>query len=430
LAADRRTPSFVTDAVIVCCIGIALYVSSGTLGAYFARDDFAWLLGARTLPLSYSFQLEGRTHFYRPAAELWWAGAYRVCDTSASCYHALELAAHILNALLFMHLTRRVLGRRDIALAAAVTFVVIPAYVQAVIWVCAVTTILAALFYLLCLHATLSVAGRERSGWYSIAALISGAAALYTHESCATLALTIPLVIWLSPETRRYRPDVREVTGIALVLLVFTYTTVAANRANYVFTEGHYAAGRHALQHGLDYVRSLYIGRRAAVDYAALALAGVAIVAAGNRATRLGLAWMLLTMVPFLSFTWGNVGRYTYLPAMGFSLIVAGVVVAIRDAMQRRVSSRMATAVAYTLLLLIDLRFAAFARGAIRGEVGWMEEYRTYATTVMNTPALHSNEPEVAVAPPASPAVERDYVAPMLRWETGNSALVVRFTDR
>ncbi len=42
-------------AAIVAAVGLLLYVTAGTLGAYPARDDFQWLNDARTLPLSHVY---------------------------------------------------------------------------------------------------------------------------------------------------------------------------------------------------------------------------------------------------------------------------------------------------------------------------------------------------------------------------------------
>jgi hypothetical protein len=417
-------------AVVLTAVGLLLYAASGTLGSYFARDDFQWLNDARTVPLIHTFQLAGRAHFYRPMAELWWAVALRGCGTDTSCYHAIELGTHVLNTLLFFYLGIRVFRRRDVAFASALVFVVMPAYVQAVVWVCAVTTMLSAFWYLLCLHLALSASARNHVGWFSVAATGAAAGALYTHESSVTLALTIPLVVWLSPEAQRRWPRVPEILMTALLFLAFGFTTFAANSHNYVFTEGHYAVGIHALGHGLDYIRSLYVGRRAIPDYISLAVAAIIIVAAGNRPMRAGALWMLLTMLPFVSFTWGNVGRYTYLPAMGFAWIAAGVVVAISDALERRIPRRVAFAVAYALLCALVVRFAAFSRSAIAGQVEWMEHYREYALATTSSPTFRPEAGQVVVAPPSRPDVEPEYASAMLKWATGEPTLVVKYVDQ
>jgi hypothetical protein len=414
-------------AAIVGTVGLFLYTNSGILSAYFAADDFSWSNDARTLPLSRLFQVATRAHFYRPVAELWWSIADHGCGSNTACYHAVELGTHILNAVLFLFFGARLFRRRDVAVASALVFVVMPAYVQAVVWVCAVTELLSACSYLLCLHFVLSACGRERGGWYSVAAALAAATALWTHESSATLALTIPLVVWVSPEAKRHSPCMKEILMATLLLAVFSFTTITANRHNYVFTEGHYAIGSHALEHGLDYIRSLYVGRRAISDYLSLSAAAVIIVAAGTLHMRVGASWMLLTMLPFLSFTWGNVGRYTYLPAMGFAWITAGVIVGLQDVLERRVTRSVAVAVAYAVLLVLVARFAAFSHNAIAGQVAWTDHYREYARATTSAPTFRPATGQVVVAPPERPDVDPESVPAMLRWITGKPGLVVKY---
>jgi hypothetical protein len=416
------------ETLFVALLPLVLYVSYGTLGAYLARDDFQWLNDARDLGVMRSIVVTGRAHFYRPVVELWWDGAFRVCGTSTVCYHSLELLLHVINGVLLLHLTARVFGRRDVALIAAGTWVVMPSYVEAVIWVCAVTTAFATVWYLAALHFALTAAGRERAGWASWASVACAAAAMYSHEATVTLFATIPLVVWVSPHAVRKRPRAPEVAAFGLLAVSLAVTTIVANRRSYVFTERHYVAGRHALQHARDYVLSMYVGRHATWDYIALAVAAVAIAFRGTRVVRTGLAWMVLTMPPYLWFTWGNVGRYTYLPAMGLCWILAGAIAWIRDRVEARAGLRIAVATATLLAILVAGRFASFTRNAIRGQVTWMEAYRTYRDQV--TPLLQPQAAQVRVPSPRDPRVEPEYVEPMLQWTTGSRDLKVHFIDR
>jgi len=411
------------ETLLVACLPLILYVTYGTLGAYLARDDFQWLNDARDLGVMRSFIVTGRAHFYRPVVELWWDATFRVCGTSTVCYHSFELLLHVINSVLLLHLTARVFGRRDVALIAALTWAVMPSYVEAVLWICAVTTAFAAMWYLAALHFALTAAQRQEVGWASWASAGCAAAAMYSHEATVTLFATIPLVIWASRAPRK-RPRMVELVVFTLLAAALLITTVTANRRSYVFTEGHYAAGVHAFQHARDYVLSMYVGRHAASDYVLLAIVVVAIALRGTRVMRAGLIWMLVTMPPYLLFTWGNVGRYTYLPSIGLCWMFAGAIVWIGDRLKPRLGIRIAAAATALLALIIAGRFASFTRGAVRGEVIWMEAYRSYRDEV--SPLLSPQAVEVTVPAPRDPRVETNYIEPMLRWHTGNPALRVR----
>ena len=415
------------DAAAVVLVAAGLYIGAGTLGAYLARDDFNWLIDARDVSVWHAFVIKARAHFYRPVVEVWWVGATEVCGTRVACYHLLELLQHVVNGVLLLFLTARVFGRRDLALASAVIFVVIPSYVEAVLWVCAVTTAFGAFWYLAALHFALTAARdpAKRSAFW--ACLACAAAAMYSHEATVTLLATIPLVAWSAGVVRR--PRLAEVAPFAVLLCALGVTTIAANRRNYVFAEGHYAPGVHAIGHAVDYLRSLYVGSGSALELTIVAVCVALIALRGTRPMRAGLLWMILTMPPYLWFTWGNVGRYTYLPAMGFTWILAGAIAAARDAIDRRVPSRAPLGMLAAVLLVVAVagRYIAFTQRAIRGEVRWMEAYRAYGDRV--EPLVPANADEVVVPPPDDKSVEREFVAPMLSWRTNRPGLRVRFTD-
>lgn len=416
------------DAAVIALLAACLYVPAGTLGAYLARDDFQWLNDARNVGIGHAFVLSGRSHFYRPVVEVWWVGATHVCGAATGCYHLLELLLHIANGVLVLFLTARVFGRRDLALASAAIFVVIPSYVEAVVWVCAVTTAFAALWYLLALHFALTVA-REPQGRRAFwACAACAAAAMYSHEATVTLFAAIPLVAWAARASRR--PAIAEVVPFAVLGVALATTTIIANRRNYVFVEGHYVPGTHAIGHALNYLRTIYVGSGSAVELTIVAVCTVLIAVRGSRAMRAGFLWMLVTIPPYLWFTWGNVGRYTYLPSIGFTWIVAGAIVGVRDAIDRRVQSRapLGAVVATVLVVATAGRYAAFAQRAIKDEVRWMEAYRQYGDRV--GPLLPAGASDVEVPVPDDPRVEEAYVAPLLEWRTSRPGLRVRFERR
>jgi len=412
------------DAIGLIVLTLVVYVASGTLGAYLARDDFQWLNDARDLGLRHAFVLSGRSHFYRPVVEAWWVGATHVCGASTACYHSLELGLHVINGVLLLWLTGRIFGRRDLAVASAALFVVVPSYVQAVLWVCAVTTAFAAMWYLLALHGALAAARHPERPW-RWAALACAAAAMYSHEATITLLATIPLVAWAAGAARR--PNRIELASAVALVAALVTTTVIANRRNYVFAERHYMPGAHIFGHAWDYLRSIYVGSGSTLELTIVAVCALLIVFRGTRPMRAGLLWLLVTMPPYLSFTWGNVGRYTYLPSIGFAWIAAGAIIALRDTIDRHAgrSSRLGLAIATALVLAVSGRYVAFTVRAIRGEVRWMAAYRAYGESVQQL--IPQDMDTVTLPPPSDPSVEREYVGPMMEWRLTRPRLQVRF---
>src|SRR4030095_11839743 len=159
----------------------------------------------------------------------------------------------------------------------------------------------------------LSAAGRDRIDGAFWAAFLAGGAAMFADESTFTIFATIPLLVSASGQRPHRRVLLAAMAAASVVGLVFLATTVVANRQSYVFTEGHYAIGRQMWSHARDYVLSLYVGRHDWINYGCLLIVASLIIWRGTTLMRTGLVWLIVTMLPFLGFTWGNVGRYTYM---------------------------------------------------------------------------------------------------------------------
>jgi hypothetical protein len=417
----------VRDAAILFLVPVILYLGSGAANAYLANDDFNWLNDARTKGVSQVFHLAGRSHFYRPVIEMWFTVMVRVCGDHSSCYHLVTVIIHGLNGVLLYVVSGRAFGRRDLALTAASVWVLQPSYVQAVVWISAVTELLSGALSLTALLLALSAAGRDRIAGAFWAAFVAAGAAMFAHESSATLFATIPLLVYGSGQRPHRRVLLAAVAAAVALGALFLAATIAANRQSYVFTEGHYAIGGQMWPHARDYVLSLYVGRHDWINYGSLLIVAGLIVWRGTTVMRTGLVWLIVTMLPFLGFTWGNVGRYTYLPAIGFSWIVAGAIVWLRGRLEQRVGIGVGRVTVTLLAIVVVGRFASFTRNAIKGEVDWMEAYRTYRDEV--TRMVSPQALEVTVPPPQDARVERNYIEPMLQWHTRTPALHVRIRD-
>jgi hypothetical protein len=283
-----------------------------------------------------------------------------------------------------------------------------------------VTSLLAATFYLTSLLAqaaswTASAPGRRTT--LEVAAAVSFALALYSHEAAATLpAVSWCMWQWFGPRPLHTRRTL--MGGLAVALAVFATTTILANRRNYVFTEAQYQLGPHMAQHAIDYLVSLFVMPRWWVAYVIAATLVIAMLAAG-RVTRFGAAWLLVTMLPYLGFKWDNVSRYFYIPSIGFSLAVAGAIIGIWTwALRRWPKPRVAVHAVFGLITAFAVvRSAVFCGANARREIQVFEPWRTEAarldqSAVSGTPGTLT----VTYAPAGPDQDHSGYVEPMLRW--------------
>ena len=398
-----------------CAAGSALlYVSFGTLSAFLASDDFGWLGNARVVTWNQWFIVPGRTHFYRPVVEMWFAALTPVCDYNPRCYHAFSIGVHAANTALFCALVTRVGGSVKYGAAAAAIFAALPGYAEAVVWVSASTILLAAFFWLSAAHVSLSAAQRSSVLLWMTAAVLAGLA-MFSHESAASLFLVLPVLLVPGRSVDLQRSfGLRALVPFAIVVGAFALSVVVVDRRNYVFTEGHYRAGLHMVRHALDYVAALYVGPHRPGNHAIVVALLIVVMFVGGRLARIAGWWMLVTLVPYVAFTWGNVSRYLYLPAMGFSFLVAAVVFSIAERLARTEQRpRWVHAATTAVVLAFVVRFAVFTRTAIHERADWMEAYRRYSDSLAG---ITSTGGAIVVPAPTDPRVEPNYVDAVVRW--------------
>jgi hypothetical protein len=344
--------------------------------AYLLTDDFQWLEGAMVFTPHRLFDLAGRTHFYRPAVELYFALMYRGVGCSATMLHVANILLHVVNAALVMVLAQLLTADVTIAALAGLLFATQPALAQAVLWPAAMSSVLCAFCGLAMLIADSRREGVGRSG----AVVAAFAAALAAHESGVMFLPAALLLRYGRGGARPCREWLRLYLPCALLLLGYVGLTGWINSRNYVITEGHYRAGLHIVVNLFDYLVALYEGRHRPLDYAFVAGAVALLAWQAPRRIRMWLLWLFAALAPVLAFTTPPASRYLYIPSIPFSLLVAAGVVALArragDVVAPRHRRPLVAAVLLVLTLFIAGRAALFAR---KGAYGFVAEATPFA---------------------------------------------------
>jgi len=402
---------------------LVFYVARGAAGGFFAADDFHFLTTARDRSWAHIFALGDGARFYRPVVHLWFAGAVSACGQTTSCFHLLHLAAHGVAGGLLFALVYYVSRDRLLSFLTTVVFMVSPGYAEAVLWVSCATEVLSGLFLLATVLLCLIAADTQRRRAWMVAA-ISALGAVFSHEAGTALFLLVPAFLWLTG--RRHAIRVANLWPLGVVGLLFAFALVLANWRNPLLTEGDYRLGLHMLRNVLDYLVSLYIGPHAASGYITIALAVSAVAVAGPGSARLGAAWMLLAMLPFLGFVSGTTSRYLYAPTMGFAWMVAGLLVTLGAWIERRFAvERLAAAAVGTLSAFIVIRFCVFTTEAIQDRLDWFDAYKVYASEFESRHPDARTAQEIAAPYPEHPNVRVESIEALLRWTLQSPDLIV-----
>ena len=146
----------------------------------------------------------------------------------------------------------------------------------------------------------------------------------------------------------------------------------------------------------------------------------------GTRRARFAVCWMIVALLPFVFFTWGNTSRYLYLPAMGFAILLAEGIAWLERFMLRWPGVRWRLVVMNLVIAAVAIRFAVFASKAVKGFSAGAERYREYGATLRTA---HPTLPEGAVVfiePDVDAALKQRYLEGLVQWEYRDPTLRVR----
>lgn len=336
-------------------VALGALVYAPALGAFFVSDDFQLI---KSVADGGPFGLwTFRSGFFRPLVSLSLFLDHALWGLRAAPWHATNLLLHIVNALLVTMFASQLwsgfTGRTDGARVGAIAgllFLLHGSHSESVAWVSGRTDLLAALFALLCLNATLAHR-HARNGCYAVAALLACALALGCKESAATLPL-IALAVGLIPDAQG-QSGARGRWLLHAVLLALLPAYVFVRAAFVGAMVGGYGAAAHLAPEPARLAAALasYAFRAAApaiaggvfgiLAWVSLALTGVALIAGFARAECRGRSLFMAFAVCFglslapaamlgASFFDSQGERFLYIPTIFSSILLAYVLAHLR----------------------------------------------------------------------------------------------------
>jgi hypothetical protein len=235
-----RLPPLAAAAVVAV---LALLSYANTLGHGFVYDDKPYIrenlalrqAGLEVLAPSWWRKVpfnEALGGFYRPLTflTLKWNGSgfENAGEPPPAPYHATNWLLHAVASVLAWLLARRVTGSDPAALVAGALFAVHPIHTEAVAWASGRAELLWAVFGLgsLATFAGLPVTRQDRRTRVVGVALALQALALVSKENAVSIALTLPLMIALTPALRAHRGVWRAALPFALLAAVHVATVL------------------------------------------------------------------------------------------------------------------------------------------------------------------------------------------------------------
>lgn len=354
-----------TYAIVVYILILVVVLFSPVLTNYFVGDDFTWFRWAATCGVTVTDSVQqcvssaatmlryvtnAQGFFYRPGAKMYFQWMYDHVWLNQSSYHTVSVSLHFLMGILVFVLARKLFRDLLLAAVAAVLFVILSGFSEAVFWISATGFLFTSVFALVSVVSYAAWLEAKRPA-YAVAAMVGSIASMLFHEMGVVVPFLCFLYEWSfhgeSFDLRTIRNSwVRKV----LILSVPAYAAVRW------FAQSHWFSGDYnynVLKFPLNaagnlfgyvsltvlgsYAMPLYeVVRRVLREHVVFSLMlGIGIIAlwvafrgalrwnmpARDRALmRFAFGFSLIALLPFLGL--GNIApRYGYLASVGFVLL-------------------------------------------------------------------------------------------------------------
>jgi len=412
----------------IAATALALYARAGS--AWFFEDDLQWLAGTLTFQPSSLLDLSSQVHFYRPIVALYFWAATPLFGGSPMLFHWTNNLLHAVNAVMVFMVAGAIGYRRGFAFAAAMFFVTMPAYVEAIAWVSALAEPVTTLFALISVYASLRSRQAGSIPWRatSIGAFVL---ALMAHESGVVLLPLLVICHWafanVEPRTavHAWLVRVRYFAPEVLILVGYLIVDAAINARSYLVEEGHYRLGLHAVNNLLGYVISLYVGKQNFASFVAVGLVLLLLLVRGTPRVVFATAWLVLWILPFAFFTWGNASRYAYTPAIGLAWLLTDALVWVDARLSQLTAVRARLVLTALIAAFITVRFGSFTVKAVDNFSKRTEPYRQVAAHVQRTTLGLQPGSQVVVDGSVTRNMQYRYVEALVRWSLQDPTLTV-----
>jgi protein O-mannosyl-transferase len=352
-------------------------------------------------------------NYYRPLFLLWLRVNHALFGLAPVWWHLTSAACHVLATYLVFRLALSLTRDRGTAFLAGLVFGLHPAHIESVAWISGVTDPLMAALFLASLLAYLQFLEESRRIWLGAAVAAFGLA-LLVKETAMVLPFLLAICVWPRDPNgtgaSRYLPGWQEtrslllfpVTAAAYLLARrFALGGISPESASISWTSMILAwpsvvwfYARHLIwPFGLSEFYPVptvahvasggFVGSLVLVSLAAVGLWLIVRWVRGAKATRCGLALLILPLFPALylpALTAGDVlhDRYLYLSSVGFALLVALVI--------QRLADRFGSRAVLVRWVIAGVLVVGYSVGSVPQQSQWASDRLLYSRGLRSAP--------------------------------------------
>lgn len=189
---------FSTYAIVIYIFIVTILVFSSIVNYYFVADDFTWfrwtadVKNQSIIQIILNYFTDTNGFFYRPGTKIYFLIMYSGFWLNQTVYHIVSIFLHFTTAVLLFLITKKILNSSLLSFSAALVFITLSSYSEAVFWISSTGFLFNAFFLLLGLYLFM-LWEEERKKIYFIFSLIALIFSLLFHE----LGVVGPLLLLL-----------------------------------------------------------------------------------------------------------------------------------------------------------------------------------------------------------------------------------------
>lgn len=193
---DTKANSHFVNYIFIFFVG--LFIFSPCLFNFFVSDDFIWIKRGGDLSLdSFLCGSESSTYnIFRPLVPPFFFLLHWVFGVSPYGYHLSSVLLHVLNGVIFYYILSHFALRKNIIVLSSVIFVSHFAHEETIFWTSSISIIICCFFFLLSILTFLKWLTNGKI-WFYLLSLGFGVIAFFIREDALTLPLILSLLIWL-----------------------------------------------------------------------------------------------------------------------------------------------------------------------------------------------------------------------------------------
>jgi tetratricopeptide (TPR) repeat protein len=385
---------------VIGLTGLVFLVYSGSLFGDFVFDDRPQIVinekikSLKYLPDFITHGVWNSTKIqladtYRPLFLFALALNYQLWGLNPVGFHITNILFHIANSILIFFLLRRVVQKEVLVpFIGASIFAVHPVNTESVSWISGLTDPLATFFLLLSFFSYLKYKQGGRDGFFALSTVLYFCA-LMSKEAVLLFPMAVAAYDYIEEKRIYFRR--LAVYGLSAVLFLTAMILALGETSKSGTIEISSAGFMRLLEYTAGYIKLLFfpwpleyylttpeknvIGLPGIV-FSMCALSLMVFYSLKNRTSMFALFWMVAAILPPLSLALSSTAhyavRYLYVPAIGFSIIIASAMA--------RTAHRKATVIAACVLITV------FGVLTFRASLQWKDDNTFYSMTIRSAP--------------------------------------------